>query len=47
MIERGGAVDRKTRAAAARVNEYSDRMNDWVFDQTRDLLARGKMVVVL
>ncbi|MGZ7031882.1 MAG: agmatinase [Thermoanaerobaculia bacterium] len=47
VIECGGVVDRKTRAAAAKVNEYSDRMNEWVFEETRDLLARGKMAVTL
>lgn len=47
VIEKGGAVDRRTRAAAAKVNEYGERVNAWVYDQTAALLADGKMAVIL
>lgn len=47
VIEQGGVVDRKTRSAAAYVNDVSDSVNEWVYDQTRDLLARDKMPVTL
>lgn len=47
VIERGGAVDRKTRTAAAKVNAISERVNDWVYEKTRALLDEGKMAVVL
>ena len=47
VIEKGGVVDGRTRAAAAKVNEYGDRMNDWVYNQTSALLGEGKMPVIL
>ncbi len=47
VIKRGGAVDRKTRAAVARVNAISERVNEWVYSQTLSLLVRNKMAVVL
>ena len=47
VIEKGGPVDKKTRAAAQEVNDYGAQMNDWVYEQTRDLLAAGKMPVIL
>ncbi|HET7436477.1 MAG TPA: agmatinase family protein [Thermoanaerobaculia bacterium] len=47
VIEKGGPVDRKTRAAAKEVNAYSEKMNAWVYDTTRALLDEGKMPVIL
>lgn len=47
VIERGGAVDRKTRAAAAKVNALSEKVNAWVYTQTLALLVQRKMAVVL
>jgi agmatinase len=47
VIAKGGAVDRATRAAAAQVNEYSERVNEWVYDETSALLEAGKFVAVL
>ena len=47
VIAHGGVVDRKTRAAAAKVNEYSEKMNAWVYTRTRSLLDQGKMPVVI
>ena len=47
VIERGGALDRRTRAAAEKVNAACGRLNEWVYDQTTALLRRDKMVVVL
>jgi agmatinase len=47
VIEKGGPVDRKTRAAADRVNEYGEQVNEWVYETTRELLEAGKMPVVL
>lgn len=47
VIEAGGATNRKTRAAAAKVNQISDAVNEWVFEQTSSLLERDKIVVVL
>jgi agmatinase len=47
VIEQGGAVDKKTRAAADRVNEYGAQMNEWVYEETRALLDAGKMPVIL
>jgi len=47
VIERGGVVDKKTRAAAEKVNAYSERMNEWVYLQTRVLLDAEKMPVIL
>src|SRR3954464_2608308 len=47
VIENGGIVDEATRKAAAEVNEISEKVNDWVYEQTRALLIAGKMPVVL
>jgi agmatinase len=47
VIEKGGVVDRLTRDAAEKVNEYGDRVNTWVYDQTVALLRQGKLVVIL
>lgn len=47
VIERGGVVDEKTRAAAAEVNDAGEIMNGWVFAQTSALLHAGKMPVIL
>jgi len=47
VIEKGGVVDRKTRSAAAFVNDISDSVNEWVYEQTRALLATDKMPVIL
>jgi agmatinase len=47
VIAKGGAVDRKTRSAAAKVNAFSVRLNEWVYAQTRALLDAGKMPVIL
>jgi agmatinase len=47
VIERGGVVDDKTRSAAEKVNEQSERMNDWVYEQTIALLHDGKLPVIL
>ena len=47
VIEKGGAVDRATRAAAAKVNDYGERMNEWVYDQTSALLEEDKLAVIL
>jgi agmatinase len=47
VIEKGGAVDRETRAAAEKVNEYGERMNEWVYEQTSSLLDENKLAVIL
>lgn len=47
VIEQGGVVDDATRDAAAKVNGYGERVNDWVYEQTRALLEAGKMAVIL
>ncbi|HYO77103.1 MAG TPA: arginase family protein, partial [Thermoanaerobaculia bacterium] len=47
VIEQGGVVDRATRDAAAKVNDYGERMNAWVYEETTALLARDKMAVIL
>lgn len=47
VIEQGGASDKSTRAAAARVNAISEKVNDWVFTQADSLLAAGKLPVIL
>ncbi|MEA2489073.1 MAG: agmatinase [Acidobacteriota bacterium] len=47
VIEKGGPVDKKTRAAVEKVNEISEEVNAWVYETTRALLAEGKMPVVL
>jgi agmatinase len=47
VIEKGGVVDRATRDAAAKVNDYSARVNQWVYAQTCALLVRDKLAVIL
>lgn len=47
VIEKGGAVDRRTRAAAEKVNAYGDRLNQWVREQTAAQLDAGKIAVIL
>jgi len=47
VIEKGGVVDDATRGAASQVNQISEKVNDWVYEQTRALLIAGKMPVVL
>jgi agmatinase len=47
VIEKGGAVDRATRAAVAKVNAVGDRVNEWVYTETKQLLEAGKMAVIL
>jgi agmatinase len=47
VIENGGVVDADTGKAAASVNQISEKVNDWVYEQTRALLIAGKMPVVL
>lgn len=47
VIEHGGIVDGKTRAAADAVNEAGEQLNAWVFAQTSALLHAGRMPVIL
>lgn len=47
VIEKGGVVDRRTKAAADKVNAYGERVNEWVYGQTRELIGAGKMPVIL
>jgi agmatinase len=47
VIDKGGVVDRATRNAAAKVNEYGERVNEWVYEQTASLLAEDKFVATL
>jgi agmatinase len=47
VIEKGGPVDRASQAAADKVNEYSEKMNAWVYEETVSLLRQGKMPVTL
>ena len=47
VIEKGGATDRKTRAAVAKVNEMGDAVNEWVYEQTLSLLDAHKLPVIL
>ena len=47
VIEQGGVVDDETRAAADKVNAYSERVNAWVYEQTREQLDAGRMPVIL
>lgn len=47
VIEQGGVVDDATRAAAEQVNQFGERVNEWVYEQTRALLDAGKMPVIL
>ncbi|MBV9497610.1 MAG: agmatinase family protein [Acidobacteria bacterium] len=47
VIEAGGASDKKTQKAAAKVNALSEKMNEWVYSETYALLEAGKMPVIL
>jgi agmatinase len=47
VIDKGGVVDRATRSAAAKVNEYGERVNAWVYEQTSALLDDDKFVATL
>jgi agmatinase len=47
VIERGGAIDRKSRAAAEKVNKVGEAVNAWVYEQTTALLDRDKLAVIL
>ncbi|HEY6138693.1 MAG TPA: agmatinase family protein [Thermoanaerobaculia bacterium] len=47
VIARGGAVDMETRRAAAAVNEVSEQLNAWVYEETSALLDQGKLAVTL
>ena len=47
VIEKGGVVDRLTRTAAEKVNDFGDRVNAWVYEETVSLLRQGKLAVVL
>lgn len=47
VIAKGGAVDRATRSAAAKVNAIGEKVNEWVYAETRTLLTGGCMPVVL
>src|SRR5205807_2171657 len=47
VIAHGGAVDEETRRAAAEVDEFGERLNGWVYEQTRALLDAGKIAITL
>jgi agmatinase len=47
VIEAGGAHTSKLRELATLVNEVGDLVNQWVYDQTSELLRAGRMSVVL
>jgi len=47
VIEKGGVVDRATRTAAEKVNVISERVNDWVYEETSALIEAGKLPVIL
>jgi agmatinase len=47
VVAAGGATNRRTRAAAAKVNDLSAKVNEWVYATTRKLLDAGKMPVTL
>src|SRR6266542_1322543 len=47
VIARGGPVDDATRKAVDDVNAIGERLNDWVYAQTRALLDAGKIAVTL
>ncbi|MEO8215535.1 MAG: agmatinase family protein [Acidobacteriota bacterium] len=47
IVEAGGVRDESERAIAAKVDELGDRLNDWVYRTTHELLAMGKLVVTL
>ncbi|HYM62717.1 MAG TPA: agmatinase family protein [Thermoanaerobaculia bacterium] len=47
VIEKGGAIDRKTKAAAKEVDAICDAVNDWVYRQTLSRLVENKIPVIL
>jgi agmatinase len=47
VIEQGGIVDEETRIRAAEVNAAGERVNEWVYAETRAHLDAGRMPVVL
>jgi agmatinase len=47
VITHGGVVDEDTRVRAAEVNAAGDRVNEWVYAQTRTHLDAGRMPVIL
>lgn len=47
VIAAGGAANRRTRAAAAKVNDLSAKVNEWVYAATKKQLDGGKMPVTL
>jgi len=47
VIAKGGVVDRVTRNAAEKVNAYGDKLNAWVYEEVSELIAAGKLAVVL
>jgi agmatinase len=47
VIAAGGVTNRATRAAAAKVNALSEKMNEWVYEKSAELLDDGKLVVTL
>ena len=47
VIAAGGATNRRTRAAAAKVNDLSAKVNEWVYTTTKKQLEGGKMPVTL
>jgi agmatinase len=47
VVAAGGATNRRTRAAAAKVNDLSAKVNEWVYATTKKLLDAGKMPVTL
>ena len=47
VIEKGGVADKRTKAAAAKVNAIGARLNEWVYEQTASLLGEGKLAVTL
>lgn len=47
VLAKGGPVDAKTRAAAAKVNAAGEKLNGWVYRKARALLDQGKIVATL
>ncbi len=47
VIEKGGVVDDETFEAAAKVNEFGEQVNRWVYSQASALLRARKMPVIL
>jgi agmatinase len=47
VIEKGGAIDGKTKAAAKQVDAICEAVNDWVYRQTLSRLVENKIPVVL